>query len=382
MIFHREQPRPLRVALACPGVGLVQRGFERLFIDLHGLLRAHCEATLFKGGGNRTDDERVLRFLPRGGAILRQVPLHKLLGGRRTPMHVECLTFALALLPHLVRGRFDVVHTIDPPLARLLFNLRSALGLNFRLLYTEGCAMPPRDYPPADHLHQISSASFHEAVKAGVAASRMTVLPCGVHAGRVATTASREEIRARHGIPAEGFVILSVAALNRKHKRTDYLIEEVSRLPDNAVLWLDGSLDHGEPELVQLARQQLGDRCLVTHVPSGDVAQLFKAADLFAHSATFEAFGIAIAEAAVAGLPLLIHDAPHFAWLIDNDECRIDMTKPGALSDRVGGLLRNRSELQRMRYQQRALARFGWDRLTPRYLELYDRVARQVPAAT
>jgi glycosyltransferase involved in cell wall biosynthesis len=372
-------PSPLRIALACPGVGLVQRGFERLFTDLHGVVRTQCDAIMFKGGGSESADEKVLRFLPRGGRVLSNIPLHKLIG--RTPFHVECLTFALALLPHLRAGRFDIVHTIDPPLTRLLYKLRAALGLRFRLLYTEGCAMPPGDYPPADHIHQISSVTLEEAAQAGIPREKMTLLPCGVHPERFVTKSSREDIRARHGIHTDSFVILSVAALNRYHKRTDFLIEEVAKLPDNAVLWLDGSLDHGDPDLVDLARQKLGDRCIITHVRSDEVGELFEAADLMVHAATFEAFGIAIAEAAACSVPLLVHDAPHFKWLVPNGACRIDMSKPGLLSARLSEILANRRLLDGMRDRSDALARFSWDALASPYLDLYRSLATAVEPA-
>jgi glycosyltransferase involved in cell wall biosynthesis len=330
---------------------------------------------MFKGGGPESEDEKVLRFLPRGGQVLSNIPLHRLIG--RTPFHVECLSFALALLPHLRGGRFDVVHTIDPPLTRLLYKLRSLLGLQFRLLYTEGCAMPPGDYPPADHVHQISKVTLEDAARFGIPREKMTLLPCGVHPQRFATSASRDEIRARHGVASDRFVILSVAALNRYHKRTDFLVEEAATLPNNAVLWLDGSLDHGDPDLVDLAKQRLGDRCIISHVRSDEVGELFKAADMMVHAATFEAFGIAIAEAAICNVPLLVHDAPHFRWLVPNDACRIDMSKPGLLSARLAEVIANPALLGGMRDQADALSRFSWDALVQPYVDLYRAVARQ-----
>ena len=123
----------MRVALACPGIGLVQRGFERFFMDIFRLVGTDLELTLFKGGGPETEHEKVLRFIPRGGRMVRLLPVHLLFG--RTPLHTECLTFALALLPHLRGGAFDVVHTIDPPLTRVLY-INAALVELTGLKYT------------------------------------------------------------------------------------------------------------------------------------------------------------------------------------------------------------------------------------------------------
>jgi glycosyltransferase involved in cell wall biosynthesis len=358
-----------RIAIACPGVGLVQRGFERLFRDLFDEMRGDFVMTLFKGGGSRASDEVVLPFLRRGGRAIRYLPLHRLMG--RTPMHAECLTFALALLPHLVTGRYDIVHVIDPPLARLLFHLRQGLRLRFRLLYTEGTAMPPRDYPPCDRLHQISAATLADAVAQGRDPARMTLLPCGYRGDRFVPSADRATLRARHGIPPDRFVILSVAALNRKHKRTHHLIDEVARMPGDPLLWLDGSLDHGDPDLPDLARARLGDRVRVTHVPSAQVADLFAIADVMAHAATFEAFGLAIVEAAAAGLPVLTHDAPHFRWLLPNPDCWIDMEAPGALAALLTRMATDRHERARRVMQDHARACYDWAALRAGYADLY-----------
>src|SRR3974390_2154600 len=154
-------PSSTRVAIACTGVGQVKRGFERYFADLHQRLVDHVDITLFKGGGPSSGREKRGPLLARVGRFLQVVPLHKLI--RRTPYHVECLTFVLGLYPRVRFGGYDVVHCIDPPGAPLLFWMRRALGGRFRLLYTEGCPMPPSDYPPADHVHHVAIEALQDA---------------------------------------------------------------------------------------------------------------------------------------------------------------------------------------------------------------------------
>ncbi len=365
--------RRLRVAVACPGIGLVQRGFERFFMDIFRLVGTDLDLTLFKGGGSEADHEKVLHFIPRGGRLVRLMPFHVLFG--RSPLHTECFTFALALLPHLRNGAFDVVHTIDPPLTRVLFWLRARLGLKFRLLYTEGCAMPPGDYPPADHTQQVAKVTFDEAVAFGHAPEDMTLLPCGFDPTRLSVKQDRLALRRTHGIADGTRVILSVAAINRGHKRTDYLIDEVARLDGDILLWLDGSLDHGDPDLLTYAREKLGDRCRITHVPSDKVGELYHLADVMPHAATFEAFGLAVVEAASCGLPVLVHDAPHFAWLLGTKACQVNMTQPGALAARLKTLLDDPEQLDQLRCADLVKRNYAWDSLRPRYVALYHDVA-------
>jgi glycosyltransferase involved in cell wall biosynthesis len=364
--------RRLRVAIASPGIGLVQRGFERLMRDLFEAMRGEFDVTLFKGGGPALPDEIVLRFLPRNGRLAKALPLHRLVG--RTAMHTECLTFALAMLPHLRRGAFDVVHVIDPPLARVLYHLRARLGLRFKLLYTEGTAMPPGDYPPADHIHQIAATTLADAARIH-ARETMTLIPCGIYPERFVTTESRTALRHRHGISEDRFVIMAVSAINRGHKRTHHLIEEVAGLSGNPLLWLDGSLDHGDPELLGLARARLGDNVRITHVPSDRVGELYRLADVMPHAATFEAFGLAMVEAAASGLPVIAHDALHFQWLLPNPHCHVDMTQPGLLRNKLEMLGADRAMLDYLRMPSEIRQLYAWPKLVPAYVALYERLA-------
>jgi glycosyltransferase involved in cell wall biosynthesis len=364
----------LKVAIACPGVGLVQRGFERLFADQFHVLENALDVTLFKGGGATSATEKVPLFAARNGALTKILPLHKLFG--RTAMHSECLSFALGMLPHIHKGRFDIVHCIDPPLTRVLYKLRALLRMEFRLLYTEGCAMAPQDYPPADHIVQISKASYDDARGHGIAASQMTLLPCGFHPHRFACARTQQELRRAHGVPEDAFVILSVAALNRNHKRVDYLIEEVSRLEGNYLLWLDGSLDHGDAALAEMAKERLGARCRISHVASEKVGELFRMADIQVLCSLFEAFGLAIVEGAAMGLPVLTHNAPHFQWLLPNPACWIDMAAPGALSQRLASVMADRGALAAMTCADSVRRRFAWENLQQEYVATYERMAR------
>jgi glycosyltransferase involved in cell wall biosynthesis len=364
-----------RVALACPGIGLVQRGFERMFSDIFRVVGTDVDLTLFKGGGRPGPRERVLRFMARNGPLPRVLPVHRLL--RRTPYFVECESFALAMLPHLLRGGFDVVHVIDLPLAKALFRLRRLLGLGFRLLFTEGANAEPRYYPPADHIHHVSPQALDDAVRQGVPASFQTLIPCGIDSGRFDVSVPRAELRRQHAVGAETFVVLCVAAINRSHKRTDHVIEEVARLPGDVLLWLDGSLDHGDPELVEFARQRLGDRCRVTHVPSERIGELYRLADAMVLGSLREAFGMAVVEGAVSGLPVVTHETPHFRWLFPHPEDHADMTRPGALALRLAELGDPGLRASRVRAAE-IHSRFGWSSLRDAYARMY-RDASELP---
>lgn len=342
-------------------------------MDLYRLVQQDLDVTLFKGGGPVSERERVPFFLPRNGRLLQALPLHRLVG--RSTIHAECMTYALGLVPHLQRGDFDVVHCIDPPLTRVLYKLRRLLGWKFRLLYTHGVTMPPGDYPPADHLQHVAVGPHAECLAAGFKAESMTVLPCGFYPERFEVAADKAALRQAHGVDPETFVILSVAALNRWHKRSHHLIDEAAQLGGKVLLWLDASLDQGEPDLVAYAHERLGSRCKITHVPTAQVGELYRMADVFAHASVFESFGLSIVEAASTGLPVLVHDLPHFQWLVPNPACWVDMTVPGALAARLQALQAQPDSRAALQAAGLVRERFSWHSLRAQYGALYAKVA-------
>jgi len=372
-IIINEDTRPLKVAMACPGVGLVQRGFERMFDDLFHLLKNDLDLTLYKGGGTVSAKEKNLIFISRNGWFLKYFPLHKLF--RRTTQHVECLTFAISLLI-ATRGKgYEIIHCIDPPLARILYKLRKIFHLNFRLLYTEATAMPPGHYPPADHTQQISQITHQNAVENGIPENYMTVIPLGIYPENFTVTASKSELRKKYNIADDTFVVLCLAAINKYHKRIDYLIDEFKSINGDAILWIDGSLDQGDPELIQYAKNTLGKRCRITHLPSNQVGELFAVADLMIHTALFEAFGLALIEAASTGIPVITHNSAHFQWLLNNKPCTINMSIAGKLSEKINELMVNQEQLEALGDQEHTLKKYNWEVLKKDYLNMYVKTA-------
>ncbi|HEX5129360.1 MAG TPA: glycosyltransferase family 4 protein [Usitatibacter sp.] len=361
-------PRP-KVALVSIGIGRVQRGFERYFGELFELLREEVPVTLFRSAGGQGGSEVVPPLLGPATAIARRAPLDWLAG--RAEYNRDCLAFAATMLPRLIRERFDVIHCIDPPLAYALVHAKRVARLRSRLLFTEGSVMPPRYYPRVDHIHHVAQSAHAAALAHGVTPARMTLVPCGLRVDRFPLEDDKRELRARFGIAASTFLVLAVSAVKREHKRIDHIVGEVARLPGDVLLWIDGNPE--DAQLVAQARERLGSRLRVTHVPSSEVAELYRAADVFVHAALEESFGLAILEAACCGTPVLVHDTPHFAWLLGDRSGLVDMRADGALAARLGEVARNR-DAERANARARAQAirrRFDWRELAPQYLRLY-----------
>jgi glycosyltransferase involved in cell wall biosynthesis len=351
--------RRARIALVCAGVGVVNRGFERLTRDLFALLSPEFDVVLFKGGGPPGTREVPLRVPRRDG------PLRRAAGPARA-LELELALFAARLLPHLRRGRFDLVHYVEPYLGNVLVRARRRLGGRYRLLLTDGLGMSAEGSRRADYVHVLTPMA-RDAVLAGRPQREVFFIPAGVATGTFRPAVGKEEARRRLALPEAGRILLDVAALNRTHKRIDVLIREVAAMDGDDVLAVDGALE--DAELPGLGRARLGDRFRYSHVPTASVPLLYAAADVFVHAALAEGYGLAVVEAMAAGLPVVLHDAPHFRWLVGDPRQLVDFTRPGALRLGLESLPDDAAARNRARADE-----LDWTRLKPAYVDMLDAV--------
>ena len=375
---HLGVGRGPRVALVAIGIGRTQRGYERFFGDLYGVLRGQMDVTLFGSGGPAGTGGQTPRFLGPLTRLARVLPLGAIAGGSeyRHYRH-DCLAYGLGLLPTLARGGYDVVHLIDYPLGRVMAHLRRTSALRAGVIYTNGCCVPPELCPRADRIHHVAKAHHDAALAAGVEPAHLTLVPCGIHSRRFRMPLVRRQLRLKPGIAQSTFVVLAVTAVKRMHKRVDHLIEEVSRLEGDVLLWIDGHPE--DPRIPALAGRRMGSRVRITHVPSETVPELYNLSDVLVHGALEEAFGLSIVEAMSAGLPVLVHDSPHFEWLVGDDQCLVDMRTRGLLGRRLREMMAQGEAPQRLAAAraQRTIERFDWSALTGQYVRMYNAVAEQ-----
>lgn len=362
-----------KIALISVGLGRVQRGFERYFTELFGVLRDEFDVTLYKSGGPQNSHEKVPTLLRPATRITRALPLKGIAG--TAEYNRDCLAFGLTLLPQLLRNRFDVIHCIDPPMAFVLQRLQRSCRFRSSILFTDGCVVPPEFYPRVAHIHHVAKMAHDAALGRGFPPSQMTLIPPGIHATQFAVKTSKRDLRRKYQVSETAFVVLVVSAIKRAHKRVDYIIDEVSQLDGEVLLWLDGNPE--DASVLEAAREKLGPRCRITYVPSADIAELYRLADVMVHASLAEAYGRAIVEAVCSGLMVLVHDSPHFEWLLQDRKCLMDMSVAGNLSARLREL-RDRSESLTSVLAGRAASmrrRFDWTVLAPLYKDMYRRVS-------
>lgn len=350
----------------------MRRGYETFMEEFFRALRSEpgFEFFLFKGGGDAAPGEIPLRNLRRESLLARLVAEVV----RRGPYVVEQATFAASLLPHLERERPDLIFFCDPAVGKVLDRWRRWRHLDVRLVFHNGGPTPP-PFPWYDHVHQVTPCAVDDALAAGYPRERQTLIPSGL-ALDVAPPPSRpeqEEVRRRLRLPADRAIVLSVGALNRRHKRMDYLIHEVARLPrPRPYLVMLGHEEADTRALGATAMLRLGNgNFTMRSVPHGDVAQFYRAADLFVLASLTEGFGLVWVEALAHGLPCVAHDFPVARFVLGNEGSFADLRVPGALAQRIQELLSARGPADAaLRRQRVAQQRFAWRNLGQDYLAM------------
>jgi glycosyltransferase involved in cell wall biosynthesis len=304
----------------------------------------------------------------------------------RDPFVVEQWSFAVGLVPLLLSHRPEVILFSEWSLGKALGRWRTVSRQAFRLLLCNGApGWPPFDRA-VDHVQQITPNGYRVAIAGGDPPERHTVLPLGLNVARETTFPSDDDralLRARLGLPHDRRVALSVAALNNHHKRLNYLIDELASLPEpRPHLVMLGQREAETPGILARARERLGtDGFTARTVPSDDVADYYRAADVFVLASTTEGMGRVFLEAMAVGLPVLAHAYPITDYVLGGHGLTADLRQPGELARLMSALgpdelaPERRAERHRWVYEQ-----FSWEALAPRYVDLLLRVARGGPS--
>ena len=369
-----EGARPLRLLIACPGVGHVARGFESFAEECFAALREQPELEVtLAGGAGPAGGGRVTVPVP--------APRHPLLraagaAARRDGYFAQQLVFSAGLLPVVATRRPDVILASDWVLIGALGRWRALAGRRHpKLLLSNGAPGAPPYDPAVDHVQQLTPAMHRVALEAGEPPARHTLLPYGVGVPAEPPPddrASRARLRDALGLRADPELLLCVAALNRWHKRLDYLIAEVARLPRRPHLVLIGEPEGETPGLLADAGRRLGpDGFTARTVPLGEVGDYYAAADMFVLPSVHEGMGRVLVEALGHGLPVLAHDAEWSRAVVGRHGFLADLERPGALAGLIERVRADDGGLAaRAARHRHARERFSWSELAPAYVKM------------
>ena len=216
--------------------------------------------------------------------------------------------------------------------------LSPADAARLRDLETRALARAAHVVATSTHTGEMLAAAY------GVARPRLGVVPPGV-----TVSCDRSPGRRRASGPLRLLAVASVTARKGYAVLLDTLIRLRREYPGLPAFRIDcyGSLER-DPALVDALRQTiavhaLGD-CIWLHgeVDEAGLAQAYAAADLFVHTAHYEGYGMAVADALACGLPVVATAGGAVEDLVPEDAGRL--VPPGdanAFAAELASLLRD-----------------------------------------
>lgn len=362
----------MKIAIVCSGLGKTRRGFESFYQDLFEILRNRVDITVFKGGGTRSEKEIVLKFPGRN--FYQQI----LRCSWRRAYRYEQIGCALGILPFLLSGRFDIIHFSDWLVGKWLCYYQNVAGLRAKLLFTDGAWIGPEYAKNIDFVHYLTDEQYRIGVESGLHKEKIFLIPHGITCSQFETAnLCKHILRERYQIPRHKKVILCVATIEKTSKRIDWLIEEVAALnQEHYFLLVCGAKTRESDELELMGRSLLGKNIKFMSVPRSEIRDIYALSDLFVLPSIQEGFGIVLLEAMAARLPILAHQSFHFQWLLQNNDCLVDMEKRGALSSRIREIILNQNRMSSMVEQNyhHVRTRYDWGILRDSYVAMYQNI--------
>ncbi|MEA5555388.1 hormogonium polysaccharide biosynthesis glycosyltransferase HpsP [Nodularia spumigena] len=189
-------------------------------------------------------------------------------------------------------------------------------------------------------------------------------------------------VRSQWGIPQDSPLVLFMSRIDQK-KGLDLLIPALEKLLEsqhNFHFVLAGT-NSQDPDYERKIKEQIANSALRSHTTitgfvSGELkASLLQAADLFVLPSYYENFGIAVAEAMVAGIPVVISDQVHIWQQVrDSKSGWVGATEVETFVKLIGEALQNPQECQQrgLNAQKYALEYFSWSAIARQIIQAYQ----------
>jgi glycosyltransferase involved in cell wall biosynthesis len=302
-----------------------------------------------------------------------------------TPSHHRLERYALNV--ELMRLGLDVLHSPDfiPPHRPSCQSVITVHDLAF-LLYPHFLTKESARYYGhidhavqwTDHIISVSESTKRDTVQhLGVAEEKITVVyeaasPIFRPVGR---EEARDQVRNRHGV--DGPYILFVSTIEPR-KNVPTLLRALWQLmecykEDVRLVLAGGKGWLFEDAFAVVDELKLDGRVhFVGRVSSEDLLYLYNAAEMLAHPAFYEGFGLPPLEAMACGLPVIVSDVASLPEVVGDAGLLID---PHNVDELTVGMWRvlNDGELRREMKEKglRQAGRFSWERAARETLEIY-----------
>ncbi|MEO6520462.1 MAG: glycosyltransferase [Mucilaginibacter sp.] len=359
------------VFIVCTGVGHINRGYESFTLECFNALKESPDFELFllKGGGKSIQKEIKITCIKRNTKTAAF--FSKVFG--KNKYWVEQFTFLLGMLPYLFRYKPVVICYSDFILGTFLWHLRNFFKFKYKLLFSNGAPNGP-PFKTEDHVQQLLPLYMDAAIKEGASANMQTLLPYGFDINikeRLNNLSKKHEILQKLGFSGKQKIVLSVGAVNRHHKRMDYIINEMSKLPENYFLVILGQFEAETPDLLSLAEQKLPGRHIITSVSLQEVEKYYISTDYFVLASLIEGFGRVLIEAQSYGLPCIVHESENAKQVLKEYGTYLNMEEDGALAS---CLMKEQIVQEKELLIKAAYNNYSWDALKGEYSDMISKL--------
>ncbi len=361
---------------------------------------AHIEAGRHLYGGAAQVRYLLEGLAGRGVENLLICPPGSAIGAAADGSRVRSLSMRgeldVLMLPRLARELKrlgpDLVHVHSRRGADLYGGLAATLAgfpavLTRRVDSPEPAVLARLKYRPYRAVVALSRAIERQLVDAGVARERVMLIPSGVDTQRYRPDPlARERLLAEFALPRDALVVGVVAQLiaRKRHAWLFALLAEL--LPEWPTLRV---LCFGQGPLERRLRAELAERGLADRVVlagfRADLSALLPGLDLLAHPAAREGLGVALLEAASAGVPVVACAVGGIPDAIVDGETGVLVPRDDASATlrALRALLASPEERRRLgaAARRRVERRFDVGTLVTAHHSLYARVLRERAAS-
>lgn len=388
----------MQILQIVPSISLIYGGPSQMVLGLSGALaREGVKVTIITTDSNGDSGQKPLD-VPLNSPVKQDG--YEVIYFRCSPF--RRYKFSLSLLNWLNHHahEFDLahIHALFSPISSAAATLcrQKKLPYILRPLGT----LDPADLRKKKQLKQLYAAILERPNLAGAAAVHFTsnqeakiserfgvstrdlVIPLGVIPSK--KEGDKEDIRSQFNIPVYVPLVLFMSRIDPK-KGLNLLIPALEKLlaeGNNFHFVLAGTNpqdpDYEEHIRLQIENSPLRSHSTITGFVTGKLkSALLQAADLFVLPSYYENFGIAVAEAMVAGVPVVISDQVHIWHQVrDSESGWVGTTDVQAMVELLREALQNPAECQRrgLCAQEYALLNFSWSAIAKQIIAAYKEI--------
>lgn len=227
-------------------------------------------------------------------------------------------------------------------------------------------------YNRADMVIAVSDETKTELIKMGVTKPIEVVYNMVDTSRYRCTVAEREQARQKLGFTDEDVVIVSNGQVQPR-KRADTFVAVAQQLPEMKFVWV-GGMPFGKVAANAAEMQAIIDNApknvhFTGVVDLSAVREYFIAGDIFFMPSMQETFGLAIVEAAAAGMPVVLRDLKDYDNTFRGDAVMAD---EGEFTSAIQELSTNKRKYEDMRTKSARIAtRFDSKTIVSRLLDIY-----------